>query len=103
LEKGDEDALLAEALTTKGLLLFKSNRVAQAKAVLEGADKIAERCGDREGAGRALLLIMEKMPELMSPSEQIEMCHRTQLLLEQTQQASVRARLAKCIEDFRIA
>jgi tetratricopeptide (TPR) repeat protein len=102
LEQGDEDALLAESLTTKGLILFESNRIAQARAVLEVAHKVAERCGDREGAGRALLLILEKMRDVMSPIEQIEMCHRAHLLLDETQQVSVRFRLAKCLRDFGI-
>ncbi len=100
LEQGDEDALLAEALTTKGLVLWSSGRIAQAKTVLEGAHRVAERCGDREGAGRALLLVLERMPELMSKMEQIEMCLRVQLLLDETQQTSTRLRLEKCLEEF---
>ncbi|HEX6045763.1 MAG TPA: tetratricopeptide repeat protein, partial [Pyrinomonadaceae bacterium] len=50
LEDRGEDALLAEALTTQGLVLCRLGRRQEAKPILERARRVAERCGDREGA-----------------------------------------------------
>ena len=60
-ERGDEDLLLAEALTTTGLIYCKRNQFGNARRVLEDAHRLAFRCGDNEGAGRALLVLIEKI------------------------------------------
>ncbi len=82
LEGGGEDAWLAESLTTQGVLLCQTGRKRQAKRVLERARQIAERCGDREGAGRALLTLVEEMRDELEDDERIElMATLDQLLL----------------------
>ena len=98
LEADDEEALLAEALTTKGLLFFNLKRHDEARRILEGAWRIAERCGDNEGAGRALLILVEEMHNQLDTTERNLMATRIQKLLEGTQQAATRTRLTKCLE-----
>jgi len=61
LEGSSEEALLAEALTTQGLVLCRLGRKQEAKPIIERARRIAERCGDRESAGKALLIVIEEM------------------------------------------
>ena len=61
LELTDGEALLAEALTTSGIVARKLERPTDAKKNFEAAYKVAERCGDNEGAGRALLIMFEEM------------------------------------------
>ena len=51
LEKGGEQSLLAEALTTHGIALARLGNEAQARAVFERAIAIAEQAGDVESAG----------------------------------------------------
>ena len=97
LEESDEDALLAEALTTRGLLFCRLKRFTEARLSLEGAWRIAERCGDSEGAGRALLVLFEEMYSQLNPSERYDVAARTRALLEHTQTASTRIRLEKCL------
>jgi tetratricopeptide (TPR) repeat protein len=100
LEADDEEALLAEALTTKGRLFFKLGRHMEAREVLEGAWRIAERCGDTEGAGRALLTLVERTHTKMDQAERNRMALRIRELLQNTQQASTRARLSECLKTI---
>lgn len=97
LEADDEEALLAEALTTKGRLFCKLNRYAQARQILEGAWRIAERCGDKEGAGRALLTLVEEMQPHLEQTERNRLALQVRELLEHTQSASIRTRLEECL------
>jgi tetratricopeptide (TPR) repeat protein len=98
LETGDEEALLAEALTTKGVILCRQGRHGEAKGILEGAHRVAERCGDSEGAGRALLVVIEEMCELLGDQERQELGTRLNKLLAHSQQATTLNRLRKCTE-----
>lgn len=98
LEVCDEEALLAEALTTRGLVLCELNRRREARVILEGARRIAERCGDSEGAGRALLIVVEQMYEELNPRERVDLADRLRDLLKNTQVATTRSRLKKCLK-----
>ena len=98
LEADDEEALLAEVLTTKGRLFCKTNRNSEGRQILEGAWRIAERCGDNEGAGRALLTLVEETHSQMDETERHRMVLRIRNLLQNTQQASTRARLIECLQ-----
>jgi len=98
LEACDEEALLAEALTTRGLVLCKLNRNLEARTVFEGARRIAERCGDLEGAGRALLIVFEEMYDQLDPQERYDLADRMRELLEYTQVATTRARVENCLK-----
>src|SRR5437660_1605445 len=61
LEKGDEQAVLAEALTTHGVAHARLGDYPSAKRLLERAIEVAETTGDPEGASRAKLSISEEL------------------------------------------
>ena len=98
LENSDEEALLAESLTTRGLVLCRLGRTREARGVLEGAHRIAERCGDTEGAGRALLTVIEEIFHELGKEERLELAVRLRKLLGKSQQASTLKRLEICLE-----
>ena len=98
LETNGEDALLAEALTTQGLILCRLRRRYEAKPALERAQRVAERCGDREGAGRACLILIEEMCEQLGDDERREIGAQASQLLANSQQPSTRERLRNCLE-----
>ena len=98
LEMCDEEALLAEALTTRGWVLCKLNRHNEARNILEGARRIAERCGDTEGAGRALLIVFEEMYGELDSHELLSLANRLRELLANTQVTSTRSRLENCLK-----
>jgi signal transduction histidine kinase/ActR/RegA family two-component response regulator len=98
LEGSGEDALLAEALTTQGLILCRLGHRQDAKPIIERARRVAERCGDREGAGRALLILIEEMCEQLPDDERREIGAQANQLLANSQQPATRERLRKCLE-----
>jgi len=98
LEGSGEDALLAEALTTQGLILCRLGHRHEAKPIIERARRVAERCGDREGAGRALLILIEEMCEQLADDERREIGAQANQLLANSQQHATRERLRKCLE-----
>ena len=97
LETSGEEALLAEALTTHGLVLCKLGRRHEAKPSLERARRVAERCGDNEGAGKPLLILIEEMCEQLADDERREIGAQASQLLANSQQASTRERLKNCL------
>lgn len=100
LEGSGEDALLAEALTTQGLILCRLGHRHEAKPIIERARRVAERCGDREGAGRALLILIEEMCDQLADDERREIGAQANQLLANSQQHATRERLRKCLETI---
>ena len=98
LETSGEDALLAEALTTQGLIKSRLGHRQEAKPILERARRVAERCGDREGAGRALLILIEEMCDQLPDDERREIGAQANQLLANSQQLATRERLRKCLD-----
>jgi TolB-like protein len=98
LETRDEEALLAEALTTKGLVLCRLGRHSEAKGALESAHRVAERCGHNEGAGRALLVLLEELSHLLPAEERVALTGQLDKLLANSQQADTLDRLRRCIQ-----
>lgn len=98
LEGSGEEALLAEALTTQGLILCRLGHRHEAKPIIERARRVAERCGDREGAGRALLIMIEEMCDQLADDERREIGAQANQLLANSQQAATRERLRKCLD-----
>jgi signal transduction histidine kinase/ActR/RegA family two-component response regulator len=103
LETSGEDALLSEALTTQGLILCRLRRRYEAKPALERAQRVAERCGDREGAGRACLILIEEMCEQLAEDERRELGAQASQLLANSQLSSTRERLRNCLEKIAAA
>lgn len=98
LQSGDEDALLAEVLTTKGLVCCKLLRFTEAARILEGAYGVSARCGDREGAGRALLIMIEEMSNHLSAEDLRDIGVRLRRCLIESQQSSIRARMESSLQ-----
>lgn len=98
LEGSGEDVLLAEALTTQGLIFSRIGKRQNAKPIIERARRVAERCGDREGAGRALLILIEEMCEQLPDDERREIGAHANQLLANSQQQATRERLRKCLD-----
>jgi DNA-binding NtrC family response regulator len=96
LEKGGEQALLAEALTTHGVALARVGEREQARAALERALKVAEQAGDLEGAGRAALTLIEELKERLTRDEMLETYGRADQLLLRSQHSETIARLRQC-------
>ena len=103
LETTGEDPLLAEALTTQGLVLCRLGRRHEAKPILERAQRVAGRCGDYEAAGRALLILIEEMCEQLSDDERREIGSRASQLLANSQQSQTRERLRNCLDQIAAA
>ncbi len=93
LEKGGEQALLAEALTTHGTALARLGNYSRSKALLERAIELAETAGDLEGSGRAKLSIIEELGEQTSARELASIYESAVDLLEQSQDPSAKKRL----------
>lgn len=96
LEKGDGQALLAEALTTHGIALARTGQYARARRALERALAVAGRVGDREGAGRAALSVVELLGGQLDFGELSAAYERAVELLAGSQQPGVKERLLAC-------
>jgi len=103
LETAGEGALLAEALTTHGLVLCRLGRRHEAKPILHRAQRVAERCGDYEGAGEPLLILIEEMRDQLGEEELQEIGAQASQLLANSQQAPVLSRLRVCLERIAAA
>lgn len=103
METTGEEALLAETLTTHGLVLCKLGRRHEAKPILHRARRVAERCGDYEGAGRALLILIEEICEQLGEDELQEIGAQASQLLKNSQHASTCERLRNCLQRIAAA
>lgn len=65
LERGGEQSLLAEALTTQGIVLARMGNRRVALRTLQRAVETAENAGDSEAAGLAALTVLEELGEQM--------------------------------------
>lgn len=98
LETGDEDALLAESLATKGFIYCKLERSKKAQRALEAAYQLALRCGDTEGAGRTQLILIEELAQVLEPEELEAARVRLTETLSTSQQTGIKERLTTCLE-----
>jgi CheY-like chemotaxis protein/tetratricopeptide (TPR) repeat protein len=96
LEKSDEQALLAEALTTQGIALARLGNYSRAKALLDRAVEVAQTAGDLEGAGRAKLSIIEGLGDQVPAKELASVFKSAADLLERSQDPSTGKRLFAC-------
>lgn len=91
--------LLAEALITAGILAVKQQQHGAAKKSFEAACRVAERCGDNECAGRALLIVFKELSGRLDYAENLEIVGKLRRLLAATQQTNLLKRVAKCIDQ----
>jgi len=99
LEKTDHEALLAEALTTAGVVAARQGQHHEARKRFEAAYKIAERCGDSEGAGRASLEMLEEIGNRIDPPEKMQIAEKLKHLMATTQRKAFLVRVEKCINQ----
>lgn len=97
LELTDSEAILAEALTTQGIVNCKVNNYADARRSFEAAYKVAQRCGDSQGAVRALLAMLEEMSDGLETQEALGVANQVKDLLSATSQPVFMSRLEKAI------
>jgi len=95
-EAGDEQAYLAESLTTLGVVLARTGRAAEARQSLQRAVETAERVGDPEGAGQAALAIIEELGEQTTPRDLSDTFECAAALLSKSQNIATLARLNAC-------
>jgi CheY-like chemotaxis protein/tetratricopeptide (TPR) repeat protein len=69
LERGGEQSLLAEAMTTHGLVLARMCSHQPALLTLRRAVEVAQNAGDLEAAGLAALTIVEELAEHLPPHD----------------------------------
>jgi len=102
LELTDSEAFLAEALTTNGVVSSRLGLHADAKTKFETAYKVAERCGDNEGAGRALLLMFEELHDRLETVERIQLSEKLKVLFAKRPQSALLTRVEKTIAEIAI-
>jgi len=96
LESGGEQSILAEALTTLGVVLARREKAVQSRAALERAIEVARDSGDPEGAGRAGLSILEELSPWTPTSELVSAYQSAAQLLGNSQYPSTGKRLISC-------
>ena len=96
LERGGEQAVLAEALTTYGVVLARLGRHARSRELLDRAMQVAETTGDLEGAGRAKLSIIEELTAQTSANELAKDYETAASLLKDSQDPATTKRLIRC-------
>ena len=93
LERGGEQSLLAEALTTHGLILARMDRYKVAQLTLQRAVEVAHNAGDLEAAGLAALTILEELGEHVQPHELSATYDRAAELLSKSDNREIKDRL----------
>jgi transcriptional regulator with GAF, ATPase, and Fis domain len=96
LERGGEQSLLAEALTTQGVVLARLGRWEQSYAVLQRAMEVAEQAGAAEYAGRAALAMLEEHAERINAERRRKVYELADEWLARTQDAEDISRLRAC-------
>ncbi len=100
LTGGDEQSLLAEALTTHAVTLSRLHHVDQARVVFERAVQIAEHADNVESAGLAALTLVEELSEHLSEDEQYSILERADDRLANTQNTDLLRRQKNCFRHF---
>lgn len=96
LERGGEQAVLAEALTTYGVVLARLGRHARSRELLERAIEVAEIGGDLQGAARAKISIIEELRNQTPPSELAAEFESAVDMLGSSQDPATAKRLISC-------
>jgi len=96
LERGGEQALFAEALTTLGVVVARLGNYSRSKELFDRAIGVAETAGDLEGAGRAKLSIIEELAEQTSSPELASIYQSAADLLHRSQDPLAGKRLVSC-------
>lgn len=95
-ERGGEQSLLAEALTTQGVVFARLGQFDESYRVLQRAMSVAEQAGALVYAGRAALALMEEHGERMTAGQGRKLYMRADDWLSKTQDAEDVSRLRAC-------
>ena len=93
LERGDEQAVLAEALNTHGVALARLGNYLSARSLLQRAIEVAETAGDLEGAGRAKLSLIEELSDQTAAPQLVAIYDSSVDLLQHSQDPTTAKRL----------
>ncbi|HKU75142.1 MAG TPA: tetratricopeptide repeat protein [Pyrinomonadaceae bacterium] len=96
LEKGDQKPALAEALTTRAVVLARLKRTEEARATFTRAIDTAEQAGDLEKAGLAAMALIEELPEHLTEDELCSLVENARAFLKHTQSTTTLRRLTEC-------
>lgn len=95
LEDGDELALLAETLTTQGVVLAGMDNFEQAHSALARAVNLAEQAGDLESAGLVLVTLVEQLGHRLTNEQLCQALDRASTFLENSRDLATVRRLEK--------
>lgn len=93
LERGGEQSLLAEALTTHGIALARGGNMRVALPTLQRAVEVADNAGDIESAGLAALTILEELGKYLPTDELTPTYDRAADLLSRSGNRELKDRL----------
>jgi tetratricopeptide (TPR) repeat protein len=96
LQRGGEQALLAEALTTHGKALARLKQAHIAKTTLDQAIDIAQTAGNPDRGGIAAVTAIEELTSYLSTDALQEYYRTAESLLTHSQNRSVMIRLGEC-------
>ena len=96
LERGGDQSVLAEALTTYGVVLARLGRHARSRELLERAMEVAEVAGDLDGAARAKMSVIEELSNQTPPTELAREYEVTVRMLTGSQDPATAKRLIDC-------
>jgi tetratricopeptide (TPR) repeat protein len=96
LREGDEQSILAGALTTHATTLARSGRHSEALAMLDDAIALAGQAGDAESGGIAALTIIEELTSVLSPADLRTYYKSAESALTHSQHAAIRVRVGAC-------
>ena len=98
LDRGDEQAVLAEALNTHGIVLARLGNYLSAKSLLQRAFEVAETAGDPEGAGRAQLSLIEELSHQTPAPQLVSIYDSAVELLQHSQDPTTAKRLVSAAQ-----
>jgi CheY-like chemotaxis protein len=100
LDRGGEQALLAEALITHGTALARTPLIEahtqEARTALERAGTVAEHLGDAATAGEAALTLIEELHRHLAADELLRLYQRADELFEGSPPPDISRRLRAC-------
>jgi DNA-binding winged helix-turn-helix (wHTH) protein/Tfp pilus assembly protein PilF len=96
-EHADNEVLLAEGLTTNGVIASRLRRYRDAQKSFEAAYRISARCSDNEGAGLALLIMLEEIGDHLEGLEKTQVAEKLKRLLRDTQKTTIQTRVLKLL------
>lgn len=92
---GEEQAILAESLRTQGRILARLQQYREAQRVLDRAFQVAKGCDDNEGAGLALLILIEELSPLLEDGERKQVANAMISMLSNCQRTAILKRLER--------